>query len=203
MEKNKNVFFIAALMLLCQQAEASDAQEEHPNSKARLPQEAFNIQADYMSFKELHALSQTSKEGLVRVKNYFKFKENIMKNTKCPVLTKEWIIEHSGKELSMGWSSFIVPARGDVFDQQPIAEIDGIKWATHLDLKPTFKLDQLPNELIARDELQEHELGETHGGSKGKTVVRLCHYEPNSEVKIVLHLEMEKPFFDTDVPGAQ
>jgi hypothetical protein len=202
MKINKNIFFAMGFMALCHPVQARASQ---PNPLMLLPQEAFNAQAEYMSFKDLRGLAEGSKEGLRRVKNYFQYKEGLFKGVKCPVITKKWIIDNGQKEHKKGLSSFVPSDRSEPGDyQRPIVEIDGVRWAFESHLKADQKLDDLPEVLLLNEEnkIFDKSMPGHNVKKEGKLFERTCSYEYNSSLNggksslMVLYIDLEVMDFD-------
>lgn len=188
-KNNKRFLFLAGFLALLQQdhARASATQANQMNPLMVMPQDVFNVQADNMSMKDLHAFAQTSKAGLAKVKKYFAIKKNTFMNTKCPVLTREWVINFSKTEPKIGLRDFFTQAQSSSIDLTPIVEIDGVKWQYAHGIE-SGKLNDLPDSLNPRSSFSSHDSRklQLNFGKVGETHVHFCQYYYSSPLDGVL-----------------
>lgn len=174
----------------------------------QLPQEALNVQADHMGFKELQMFAQKSKASLARVKSYFDYKEALLRDIKCPVLTRDKVIEIATKNFPRGLSSFIPSVRSKDSDTKKIVEIEGVAWHIPGSIKEVGNIDDLPSDFFGRKSITELKSGKdrnnynfTSDNYVFKNIVLMCNYDKNSKLKFVLMLNLERPTFSGDAPA--
>lgn len=137
--RNVNFMMRAAIVLIfslsCINAMENRASQKSPLHN--LSQDEFNVSADKMKFKELLDFALVDRESKSKVKQYFEYRKGLIKNMKCPVITKKFLEAHEKEHTPTGFGqtgfSGMVPMqrKGGSESKRPyeIVNLDGINWA--------------------------------------------------------------------------
>lgn len=104
-------------------------QEEEINIEEILnsDDDTFGNFADQMSFKRLREIASLNNNAKEKVKKYFDIRRRKLEKLRCPIITKEWLLSHSGKPFKNGRASNDLQ-RMHASYYAPVAEIEGVKW---------------------------------------------------------------------------
>lgn len=168
---------------------------EQPNTSLahRAPDEAFVEMADKMKFKDLRSFASTDKASRAKVKGYFNYRKNLIRNIVCPVLTKQWILAHDRQSLEQG-SIGTTPAQRENPKTHPIVELNGQKWGVAGLNAKDFSEDPENAQYGTEKSRGVFFDIEKPDGDGGPRVTKTCFYNgtgPKKTGSILLYLEEE------------
>lgn len=166
-----------------------------------LPDPAFNVAANKMTFKALKDFADTSQEARQKVINYFKYRERILKTITCPKkLTLQFPLH-----FDYGLESFREPVRrieekhgGPDETPYSVVTINGINWAAELvGLFPDRGINKLRTFDLKEEKIEKPT---NVNPAEGLFLFKFCLYAETDKPENKLSLFIDDEFMLIDPP---